>query len=59
MRGHNQLKQVSDGPLHWERAVTDFFATFETWLPLVNFDNAEWIRRQWVEMILKKCESEI
>ena len=39
--------------------VADFLATFETWLPLVNFDNAEWIRWQWVEMFLKKCASEI
>jgi hypothetical protein len=59
IRGQNRLKQVRDGPLHWETAVADFLATFETWLPLVNFDNAEWIRRQWVEMFLKKCASEI
>jgi len=52
------LKQGGDGPLQWETAVTDFLATFENWLPLVNFDNAEWIRRQWVEMFLKKCASE-
>jgi hypothetical protein len=26
---------------------------------LENFDNAEWIRRQWVEMFLKKCASEV
>jgi hypothetical protein len=39
--------------------VADCLATFETWLPLGNFDNAEWIRRQWVEMFLKQCESEI
>jgi len=59
IRGQNRLKQVRVGPLHWETAVADFLATFKTWLPLVNFDNAEWIRRQWVEMFLKKCASEI
>jgi len=59
IRGQNRLNQVRDGPLHWETAVADFLATFETWLPLVNFDNAEWIRQQWVEMFLKKCASEI
>jgi len=57
--GQNQSKQVRDGPLHWETAVADFLATFKTWLPSVNFDNAEWIRRQWVEMFLKKCASKI
>jgi hypothetical protein len=41
IRGHNRLKQVRDGSLYWETAVPDFLATFETWLPLVNFDNAE------------------
>jgi hypothetical protein len=35
------------------------FETFETWLLLENFDNAEWIRRQWVERFLKKCASEV
>jgi hypothetical protein len=59
IRGQNRLKQLRDGPLHWETAVADFLETFETWLPLDNFDNAEWIRRQWVEMFLKKCASEI
>jgi len=39
-------------------AVADFLETFGKWLPLENFDNAEWIRRQWVEMFLKKCASE-
>jgi hypothetical protein len=39
--------------------VADFLAPFETWLLLVDFDNAEWIRRQWVEMISKKWASEI
>jgi len=59
IRGQNRLNQVRDGPLHWETAVTDFVATFENWLPLVNFDIAEWIRWQWVEMFSKKCASEI
>ena len=40
-------------------AVADFFETFETWLALENFDNAEWIWQQWVEMILKKCVSKV
>jgi len=40
-------------------AVADFLGTFETWLPLENFDNAKWIWRQWVEMFLKKCASEV
>jgi hypothetical protein len=53
IRGQNRLKQSRDGPLHWETAVADFLETFETWLPLENFNNAEWIRRQWVEMFLK------
>jgi len=59
IRGQYRLKQVRDGPLHWEMAVADFLATFDTWLPLINFNNAEWIRRQWVEMFLNKCASEI
>jgi hypothetical protein len=42
-----------------ETAVEDFFETFESWLPLDNFDNVEWIRREWVEMYLQKCASEI
>jgi hypothetical protein len=40
-------------------AVADFLETFKKWLPLENFHNAEWIRRQWVEMFLKKCASEV
>jgi len=59
IRGQNRLKQVEDGPLRLETAVRDFLATFENWLPLVNFDNAEWLRRQWVEMFSKKCAREI
>jgi hypothetical protein len=45
IRGQNRLKQLRDGPLHWETAVADFLEAFDTWLPLKNFDNAEWIRR--------------
>jgi hypothetical protein len=59
IRGQNRLKQLRDGPLHWERVVADFLETFETWLPLDNFDNAERICRQWVEMFVKKCAREI
>jgi hypothetical protein len=59
IRGQNRLKQLRDGSLNWETAVADFLETFETWLPLDNFDNAEWIRCQWVEMFLKTCASEI
>jgi len=40
-------------------AVANFLGTFDSWLPLDNFDNAEWIHQQWVEMFLKKCASEI
>jgi len=40
-------------------AVADFLETFQTWLPLENFNNAEWIWRQWVEMFLKNCASEV
>jgi len=58
-RGQNRLKKGRDRPLHWETAVADCVATFKMLLLLVNFANAEWIRRQWVEMFLKKCASEI
>ena len=57
--GQNRLKQLRDGALHWEMAVADLLKTFESWLPLDNFDNAKWIRQQWVEMFLKTCASEI
>jgi hypothetical protein len=40
-------------------AVADFQQTFVQWLPLENFDNAEWIRQQCFEMFLRKCESEV
>ena len=59
IRGQNRLKQVRDRPLHWETAVADSLDTFKVWLPLDNFNNAEWICRQWVEMFLKQCASEI
>ena len=39
--------------------VADFLETFETWQPLENFNNAEWIWRQRVEMFFKKCASEV
>jgi len=57
--GQNHLKQLLDGPLHWEMVVAEFFETFETWPSFQYFGNAEWIRRQWVEMFLKKCASEV
>jgi hypothetical protein len=57
--GQNRLKQQRDGPLHGETAVEDFLETFEKWLLLESFDTAEWIQRQWVEMYLKKCASEV
>jgi len=59
IRGQNRLKQLRHGRLHWGTAVADFLETFETRLPLDNFDNAERIRRQWVDMFLKKCASKI
>jgi len=58
-REQNWLKQGQDGPLHWEIEVAHFLVTFENWLPLVNSDNAEWIRQQWVGIFFKKCVSEI
>jgi hypothetical protein len=59
IQGQNRLKDVQDGPLHWETPVTDLLPTLETWQPFVNIDIAEWIRLQWVEMFLKKCVGEI
>ena len=59
IRGQSHLRQLRDGPLHWETAVADFWETFETWLLLEKFNNAEWFRQQWVEMFLKKCASEV
>ena len=57
--GQNRSKKLRDGPLCWEMAVAEFLVSFETWLPLENFDNAEWIRQQWVRMFLKKCASKV
>jgi hypothetical protein len=37
----NSLKQRRDGPVHWETAVADYLETFETSLPLAQYDNAE------------------
>ena len=59
IRGQNHLKQVADGLLHWKTAVGDVLETFKNWLRLDDFDNNEWIRRQWVEMLLKICASKI
>jgi len=59
IRGQNRLKQVCDGPLHREAGVADCLETFKTWLLLDNFNNAEWICRQWLEMFLKICAREI
>jgi len=59
MQGQNRVKQLQDGLLQWETTVADFLETFETWLPLENFDNAEWIWRKWVVMFLKTCPSEV
>jgi hypothetical protein len=39
--------------------VAEFLLTFENWLPLDNFDIAECICWQWVEMYLQKCASKI
>jgi hypothetical protein len=41
LQEQNCLKQLRNGPLHWEMAVADFSETFEIWLLLGNFDNAE------------------
>jgi hypothetical protein len=57
--GQKRLKQLRNGPLRWEMAEADFLETFETWLPLDIIDTAEQILRQWVEMFLKKCASEV
>jgi len=57
--GQNRLKKGWEGPLHWETVAADFLKTFGNWPPLFNFDNAESNRRQWMEMFLKKCSSDI
>jgi hypothetical protein len=59
IKGQNCLKQLLYGPLHWDTAVADFLESFKTQLPLENLDNAEWIRRQWVEILLNKCVSKV
>jgi len=59
IRGQNRLKQLRDGRLNREMAVADFLETFGTWLALENIDNPGWIRRQWVEMFLMQCGSEV
>ena len=58
-RRQNRLNVVRNWSLHWERAVADCLATFETWPPLVNFHKAEWIRWQWMDLFLKKRASDI
>jgi len=57
--GQSHLKQQRDGPLHCDMTVADLLKTFEKWLPLESFNNAEWIWRQWVEMIWKECAWEV
>jgi len=32
IQGQNCLKQLQDGPLHWETAVADIVVTIEDWL---------------------------
>jgi hypothetical protein len=59
IHAQNWFKQLRDGPLHWEMVGVDFLEIFEIWLPLENFDNAEWIRRQWVAKFLKIWASEV
>jgi len=43
----------------FSRRVADCLETFKTRLGLENFDNAEWILRQWVERFLKKGANEV
>ena len=57
--GQYCLKQLRHRPLHWEMPVADIMGTFESWLPLENFNNAKWIWWQWVGMVLKKCAREL
>ena len=59
IQGQNRLEHQRDGPHHWEMVVADVLETFKTWLQLDIFDNAEWIRQQWVEMFLMNCASEV
>jgi hypothetical protein len=58
-RGQNCLKWIPDRPLHWEMAGAVLLETFATSLLLDNFDDAECIPQQWVEMFLRKYASEI
>jgi hypothetical protein len=55
----NWLKHLRDEPLHWETGVADFLEKFQTWLTLENFNNAEWIQRQWFEMFLNNSACEV
>jgi len=57
--GQNCLKQVPDGPLDRETAVADSLETLENMLSFESFDHGNWIRRQWVEMVSKKCASDV
>ena len=57
--GQNRLKHMRNGPPLWEIAGADLLETFDTWLPLETFNNAEWIQQHWVEMFLKKYSSEV
>jgi hypothetical protein len=57
--GYNRLKQLQNGPLCWKMVVADFLNTIQTWLRLENFNNAEWIWQEWVQMFIKKCASEV
>jgi hypothetical protein len=55
----NCSKYLQAGPQHWERMDADCVARFEHWLLLVNSDNAELIRWEWVEMVLNKYAPKI
>jgi len=57
--GLNCLTLLRDGPPHRETVVADFLESFEIWLPLDNFNNAEWSHWHWVEIFLKKCATKI
>jgi len=57
--GQNCMNQLQDEPLHWVTAIEDSWATFKKWLPLEYFNLTEWIQRQWVEMYLTTCTSNI
>jgi hypothetical protein len=59
IQGLNRLNQLRDGPLHWVTGVAECLETFENWLPLEYFDNSQWIQRQWVELCLKQCASDV